>query len=510
MEPTQVTIIFGETFWHQLSPQTSTELLTDALDIISSTSPSDPDTLIFDTPQSQLFINGQQIVSKEWRVQTIFVPCERGLVCNFPEGHLLLQADLTERADLAEWFGKIKQRNELASLTHPYLAEWLEEIEQQHTVEQTKLPAKRNSPKDKDLTNQSIHVLRLPNCAFDRDLNRALADYPNWLVNENDITRYRDGREGTTVVYQPPEVLEALQQAQEQALMALDERFTKMKSVLTGDVIDILFHHWKHNKIDSQGGRAGITLARICQYRGVEARNENLENAWQAMRDTRSIRLKQGNIDGALFEMDSIDLSSPELPEKDTVYFFQPGYFLQFGLEGNKIYSAPFFESIWKLNPYKDHEAKRFARFLRGEWRLNADLYLDQNPGARCYKTWKNWLVEAGTNPDEWRGQGKNITREMDNIERMVETLYDLTFLGNKGANIYHPEDRPKLGKLPKRGRLEAWLDLRVCFLPSDGIKPVLAEGNQQRKAQLERNAQALAKAKATKQIRTQEKKRRQ
>lgn len=347
-------------------------------------------------------------------------------------------------------------------------------------------------------------VIKVPNGAADRDLGRAMAMHPEWPQNLNAITRYQEGREGTTVVFQPPEVLETLQSAPEKAMKALDERFIKMKSDLTADLIDILFHHWMHNKIEARGKRAGITLARICQYRGVEPRGENLENVWHAMRNVRSIRLQNGGVDAALFEMDSIDFTSPVLPDKDTLYFYQPGYFVQFGLEGNRLYYAPFLESIWKLNPHQNAEAKRLARFLRGEWRLNPDTYTDPTTGAKRWRSWRDLLAEMGIFPDQWKAQGRNITRELRSIEGALQTLYEKEFLAVEGKDIYHPDDRARLDNLQRKpkGRLEAWLELRVCLLPAADIADALAEGRAQREAQQQQNAQAIAKAKARNKLR--------
>ena len=358
-----------------------------------------------------------------------------------------------------------------------------------------------------EIKRELPRVIRLPNTAPDRDLNRALMLYPDWMTNDNLLTRYHDGREGTTVVYQPPEVAEALQNAPEKAMKALDERFNKIKSEMTADVIEILFHHWKNNKVQTRrGDKATITLSRICEYRGVLPKGENLENAWRAMRDARSIRLTGGGVDAALFEMDSVDFLSPDVPDKDTAYFFSPGFLLQFELEENKLYFAPFLESVWRLDPYRNSEAKRLARFLRGEWRLNADAYLDPKTGERCYKTWRALLAEAGIFPDKWKEEGRKVSRELQNIEKAIETLFKLEFLAHRGDEIYHPDDRQRLKNLPVKGRLEAWLELRICLLPDVDIAEMLAQGQAKRLAQRERNAQAVAKAKARKALSAQEK----
>lgn len=352
-------------------------------------------------------------------------------------------------------------------------------------------------------------LLKLPNGAAERDLHRAMMLLPEWDSNENLCTRFIDGKEKTTVVYQPPEVLEALQDAPEKAMKALDERFKKIKSELTADIIDILFHHWKSNKIQTRRGeRASITLTRICEYRDVLPKGENLENAWQAMRDARSIRLTGDGIDAALFEIDSADFLSPNIPEKDTAYFYSPGFFVQFGLEQNRLYFAPFLESVWKLDPYRNAEAKRLARFLRGEWRLNPQSYTDPATGAKRWRTWRDLLAEMGVFPDQWKAQGRKIARELEGIEKALHTLYDLEFLAETGEGIYHPDDRQRSKNLPTKGRLEAWLELRVCLLPAADIADALNEGHAKRIAQQERDAQALAKAKAQKQLRAQEKRR--
>ena len=329
--------------------------------------------------------------------------------------------------------------------------------------------------------------------------------YPAWEANNDLCTRYHEGREKTTVVFQPPEILEAFQAAPEKALKALDERFLQIKSETTADVIDILFHHWKINKDELQGKRAAITLKRICEYRGIEPRNENLENHWQAVRDARAIRLTNGGVDTALFEMSSVDFSSTEVPAKDTAYFYAPGFFLQSALEENRIYFAPFLENIWRLDPYRNTEAKRLARFLRGEWRLNPEKYLDpKNPNGRRWRSWRELLAEAGAFPDQWDAGARHTARKIEGIEKAIQTLYDLEFLAEAGDAIYHPDDRRLITKLPRKGRLAAWLELRVCLLPAADIRDALKETSARRVATRERDAKALAEARAKQKLRAE------
>ena len=353
-------------------------------------------------------------------------------------------------------------------------------------------------------------LLKLPNNPAERDMHRALSLYPAWQKNENLCTRYHEGREKTTVVFQPPEILQSFNEAPEKALRALDARFSNIKSETTADVIDILFHHWKAHKSEAQGGRAAITLRRVCEYRGVIPKGDNLDLHWRAMRDARAIRLTGGGVDAALFDMDSFNLfGADETPDKDMAYFYQPGYLIQYGLETNRLYDAYFLENIWRLDPFRNAEAKKLARFLRGEWRLNPESYLNPKPNGRCWRTWRELLAEAGQFPDQWDSEDRNTARKIKGIEKAINTLYDLEFLAETGTAIYHSDDRRLLDNLPRKGRLKAWLELRVCLLPAADIREALEDVSARRITRRERDAKALADAKARATVRAEKPRRR-
>jgi hypothetical protein len=424
-------------------------------------------------------------------VPTTLFPCVDGVCCLLGEKpEFIPLAGRVE--DLPDFLKRLKQSNQDWKVTPPPLVADLIEKANNTLKASAKAPAEILYPR----------VIRIPNHGHDRDLNRAFALWPNWDLNENTCKRYLDGREETTVSYQPPEILRAFQEAPEMALRALDDRFNKLKNELTADLIEILFHNWRMNKLESQGGRAGITLRRICEYRGVSSKPASIELHWRAMLDARAIRLTGGGIDDALFDMASVNLfGTDEVPDKDMAYLYQPGFLLQHGLKQNEIYYTPFLESIWNLDPYREPEAKRLARFLRGEWRLNSKDYLgEQTLTGRQWHTWGHMLTESGIFPDQW--PKAHAARKMEGIKKAVETLYQREFVAECGDEIYHPEDRRLLKKLPIKGRLAAWLELRVCLRPAADIEGALREILAKKRVNQERNALALAKEKAKTKLR--------
>jgi hypothetical protein len=321
---------------------------------------------------------------------------------------------------------------------------------------------------------------------------------PDWSQNEQQSTRYFNGRHNTAFIYQPDEVQELLNSAPEKALRALDERFFKLRSEVTADVIDILFHHWKANKSEALRGRAGITLRRICEYRDVIPTGDNLAITWRAVQDARAFRLTGGGINDALFDMASVSLSGIDgVPDKDEIYLYQPGFLIQYGIK-DQLYYSPFLENIWKLNAHEAGEAKRLARFLRGEWRLNRIKYLNPTKYPNHYwHTWRQILSEAGIFPDNWENEKRNVARDIKRIEKAVEVLYEEEFIAEGGDAIYHPDDRQRLQNLPRKGRLAAWLELRVRFLPAADIRDALKEGEAKHRAHQERDEKALSTERA-------------
>ncbi len=368
-------------------------------------------------------------------------------------------------------------------------------------------PVVRPFPQDDKATQTEDAELlaQLPNGQADQDLTRSLMLHPRgWFKNEQLANCYHEGKNGHTVVYQPSEVEIALGDAPQLALEALDRRFLELKSEILADVIDILFYHWNTHK-DDQVGSVLINAAKLCEYRGKTLGGDNLELHWHALRDAFSLTLrdKKSDINAKVFNFDS---KGENQDGPGARYAYRPGIFLEYALRGEPLYFAPFLQKVWALDPVRHNEAKRLARYLRGDWRMNTQAYLTAENGGPRAARWHSWtflLAEAGIDVEPHR-KGKDPKRLIGTIARAVETLYQMEVIAEGGFDIYHPDDRKRAENLPPRGALDVWLALRVCLAPSAKLREALLETDGKRRAGRTRDAKALATERAKKQLRTQ------
>lgn len=357
-----------------------------------------------------------------------------------------------------------------------------------------------------ELETDTELLARLPNHNFDRDLQRSLMLHPkNWRSNDDLGYYYHQGKEGHTVVYQPSEVELALGDAPARALDLLDQRFNKLKNETVADVIDILFHHWNTHK-DSGTGAVPINAARLCEYRGKTLSGENLELHWHALRDAFSLTLRgtKSDINAKVFDFAS---QGENQDGPGARYVYRPGIFLEYALRGEELYFTPFLQKVWALDPVRNNEAKRLARYLRGDWRMNTEKYLVAESGAARAARWHSWeflLAESGIDIETHR-QGKNPKRLIETMARAVETLYQMEIIAEGGFDIYHPDDRKLAENLPLRGALDAWLTLRVCLAPSAKLREALIETDTKRRAGRERDAKTMSTERAKKRLRAQD-----
>ncbi len=346
-------------------------------------------------------------------------------------------------------------------------------------------------------------IAMLPNLGADRDLHRSFMSYPyQWLTDENLCVRAFDGRENT-VVYQPSEVEKLLQDAPAKALEMLEKRFGEIKNETVPDVIDILFHHW-HRHHDPKTNASLITAAQICKYRGVVPKGANLNLHWHALQDAFSMSLRErtGDLNAEVFFFETVG----EKLGTGAAYAYSPGFMLQYALRGETLYFAPFMERIWELDPKKNNEAKRIARYMRGDWRMNTEKYLTAESGqarAARYHTWAHILHESGIDV-EFHRNSPNPSRLITALEKAVETLYEMEVLEETGFAIYHSQDRETAENLPRKGRLDAWLALRVCLAPAADVREALLETDSKRRAGRARDAAALSKERAKKVLKSE------
>jgi len=331
------------------------------------------------------------------------------------------------------------------------------------------------------------------NFSGDRGLHRALMlkDRPDvWPTNQHKGYKYHEDGE-CTYIYQPPELFpEWWYEAHDQTLQQLDRRFRDMRSELTADIIDILFHHWKEFPYPKDMGKALIALTQTCEYRNVEPEKKTLKSHWQAIRDARSIRFTGGGMDAALFEMDSFTpqlnlwgMESPPGPQ--VIYVFSPGYFIAKALRNNPIYIAPYMRRVWELDPLRDSYAKRIARYLRGEWRLNTQHYLRPKGVAPTrYRTWANILADSGIDTETYQAK-KDPGKFIKAIDSALETLYQIEAIADCTTAIYHPEDIRRRENLPLHKKFPIWLSLRVCIDPAADNADALVDTNVHRQARL-------------------------
>jgi hypothetical protein len=354
-----------------------------------------------------------------------------------------------------------------------------------------KIKGKKAPPR---LTAPSALALlaELPSSFNNSEFNRALM-LKDWETNQNDGSKYKETKSGT-VKWQPPEIEEWFQEQQEKALNALDNRFAAIKSELTGDAIDILFHHWKTFPYPKKRDKAHITLSQICEYRGVKPTGNNLKNVWQAVRDIRGFSINSKGISERIVEMSTAQLplfGEESTPEASTILIYSPGFFLAEAIEGSPEYLAPYLQKVWRLDPYRQSMAKRLARHLRSEWRRNTQFYInsDSSPASRRnrFSTWAKILDAAGVDVQEYL-DSNNPSRLIDEVDKALETLKSIDYIEDDGPKIY--EDATAFQNLPQRqGRVAAWLALRVHITPPKLIRYSLKEKNGKRIARIEKQA---------------------
>lgn len=170
---------------------------------------------------------------------------------------------------------------------------------------------------------------------------------------------------------------------------------------------------------------------------------------------------------------------------------------------------------MWALDPKHHNEAKRLARYLRGDWRMNTESYLEAETGKARPARWHSWamiLAECGIDVESYRkrSDGKPYRdgprRLMEKMERAVESLWNMEVIDGSGFGIYHPDDRQTAKNLPQRGALDKWLTLRVCLAPSAKLREALLETDKKRRAGKARDKKAMATERAKKQLRAEQK----
>lgn len=350
-------------------------------------------------------------------------------------------------------------------------------------------------------------VVRAPNGQANQELQRALVRPAHWQTNPDEASKFYAGP-GMTFIYQPQDAPPSSlfeETVRNDALRALDLRFCQMNGDLVADVCDILLLHWL---AAGRPNKAGITLLQILEYRKKQPERKTIQDHWQALRDTRSIRLRGGVLeDIALFEIDTLRPRQPNLfgldspPEADRAYYYSPGGTMSLALNKEQAYFAPYARRILELHQYNYNIAKRLARYLRGEWRMNPEGYVSEGP--RRYRTWGDHLEDAGIEiSDRFRRKGNEFFELLD--DQLLE-LCRVKALGDwvpqlfrpekcnggweTSARLYHPEDRSRLRGLPYHGRLAAFLPLRVHLPPPEDVAEVLRThlpGRLARRAQRE------------------------
>lgn len=414
----------------------------------------------------------------------------------------------TKAAKDTKWYGQAALRTGKGAVEIPTSET------RPHSLEFLALPVPRGDaspkPRKKELArkpdNVNELVTRLPNGKADRDLSRALMHYPKeWCRNEQAGFHYYQGKEGHTVDFQPPEVEHGLGDAPEQALELLEQRFLNLRNETVADVIDILFHHWNLHK-GGQNSPVVISAAMLCEYRGKLRDGDNLRLHWEALKDAFSIGLSdtKSDLKAKVFFHES---KGEKTNGPGAHYLYSPGFLLQYALAGQPLYFAPFLQKVWALDPIRNNEAKRLARCIRADWRLNTEKYLTaENGGARAahYHSWAWLLIESGIDVEPHR-KGNGPKRLIEKMARAVETLWDMEVIEGGGFYIYHPDDRERAENLPPRGALDVWLSLRVCLAPSAKLREALLETDAKRRVGRARDAQSLSTERAKKRLRAED-----
>lgn len=366
-------------------------------------------------------------------------------------------------------------------------------------------PSKLLTPADPDglaeLPVRIDPIAHAPNGLPQQVLGRALARRDTWQTNEHEGHKHYS-ESAATVVYRPWNPAETFGErwwsvAQEKVLTALDHRFRSIRSDLVADVIDIAYLHWLNH---GRPAKVGISLAQICEYRGVEVTQSTLEDHWHALRDARCLRVSTADFDAAVLEMDAMrvphqtrlwdreawNLEDP--PGAQVLCVYSPGAFVGAALSETAGYLAAYSPRLLALDPYRDTMAKRLGRYLRSEWRMNAEGYVPARTPR--YRTWGEHLNDAGVSPSERarRSPGDFIAA----IERDVAKLCDAGCLAPPARGerlldwLTHPADRLPL---PRTGVLGEFLSRRAHIPPPPEIAADLAGYAQRRLARREQLA---------------------
>ncbi len=224
---------YPQTFAIQL-PEEETEVLLKAHGdklLRQSIEGSGPDTVVLTTPKGKVYVDGIEAAMPVIQIPTTFYMFGATVHCLIAGEASTFNFDPAVFPNLAQLEKAIAERNDIARFVLPSAIK-------KAIAKEAKRPKQIENPR----------LAWVPNTNTDRELHRSLMLLPDWSQNEQQSTRYFNGRHNTAFIYQPDEVQELLNSAPEKALRELDERFFKLRSEVTADVIDILFHYWEAKK----------------------------------------------------------------------------------------------------------------------------------------------------------------------------------------------------------------------------------------------------------------------
>ncbi|RYZ85881.1 MAG: hypothetical protein EOP04_15040 [Proteobacteria bacterium] len=389
--------------------------------------------------------------------------------------------------------------------------EWLRKTLPENDRIKGLLPKKKKEKADTPAVDDSNLIALVPNTNANWDIFRSLSIFPlGWELNKNVNYYGFDGEYGHTVTYSDSssDAQEMWDNAPDEALRLLEEKFFQMKNELIPDIIQILFYKWyrERNKTTLS---AVVTAADLCRYRGKVPKGDNLELHWEALKDTFKIGLRSqtSDISGSVFFAETYNVKSGP----GASYAYTPGHFLRHIAMGGKEYWSPAMQRLWALDPTRNGEAKRIGRWMQRHWRNNMGDYvsLEGEAKADSYQTIASLLNYSGIMTDSHK-QGINPGRAITKFTRAIETLYDNEIIAQSGDNIYHPKELRYARKLVKGdsevriNRLENWLALRVCLQPAADLReayvPILKQSNSAKA----RDAAALSTERAKEKIRAE------
>lgn len=245
----------------------------------------------------------------------------------------------------------------------------------------------------------SLLVARVPNSPLDRAIYNALAvkDLPGrWKEVEVKNAKACTLR-NAEVRYLPDSVVEITKALGPSAepLTRVDQSFQAMKGDLVADIIDILYWHWLEN------GRLNptqISLSQILKYRKVKPGSVLEKTHWAALLDTFALHLVTKTGCDPVFVFHRAYSTSlrgkPGPPTQEECVSYTPGAHITAAIGNRHTYLAPYSSILLKLDPYRQSFAKRFARYLRAEWRLNPEGYIPTREAR--YRCWGDHLTGAG------------------------------------------------------------------------------------------------------------------